>query len=138
MKMITLFYSPFNGNFARNKERILNYLDIKKIEDQPVAEALVQYPGPLTTERVTKIKAGEGKYYGLAFFLYCLMKYGTEEEKGALCFALTLPMAADALLYYGAELWGDKDSPHPSIQPFRLIAQDYGIITVQLAYEPHH
>ena len=130
-----LFMSPFIGDFDYSKSAIPRCIGIKKIEDLPVAEALVHYC-PVGGSDL--IKAGEGKYYGLAFFRYCLIKYGTEEEKKALHFTITLPMAAEALLYYGMKLWGDKSKSHPSIEPFRFVAQDYGIITVQLTYEPHH
>ena len=133
MPLPDLFKSPFNGEFDYSKGAILKYLLIKKIEDVPVAEALVQHPNNLLTE---KINAGEGKYYGLAFFLYCLMKYGTKEEKWALCFTVTLPMAVEAQLYYGTKLWVDRTKPHPSITPFRLAAEGLSNITVSIS--PFH
>ncbi|OHA84305.1 MAG: hypothetical protein A2937_02095 [Candidatus Yonathbacteria bacterium RIFCSPLOWO2_01_FULL_47_33b] len=128
-----LFQSPSNGEFDYSNGAILQCLGIKKIEDEPVVSATIVYR--LSDDL---IEAGQGKYYGLAFFYYCLQKYGTEEEKLTLSFTITFPMVVEAMLYYGAALWSDDTRSHSSIAPFRVAAQDVKDITVQLKYEPHH
>lgn len=139
MELPSQFRSPFNGDFPTNQITMLRFLmdqehlQISTITDQPVISATVQYP--LASET---IDAGQGRYYGLAFFYYCLQKYGTDEEKVSGLFTITFPMIVEAVLYYGAKLWSDDSKPHPSIMPFRIAAQDVKSITVQLKYEPNH
>lgn len=128
-----LFKSPFNGDFDYSKCAMPKCLGIKRIDDQPVVSAVITYP----LDRET-IESGPGKYYGLAFFYYCLQKYGTPAEKEFGLFKITFPMAPEAMLYYGAGLWSDDAHHHPSISPFRVAAQDVHDIMVQLKYEPHH
>lgn len=128
-----LFTSPFNGEFLYSQSAILMCLRIRKIENQPIMSATVTYR--LGTDT---IEAGRGKYYGLAFFHYCLTTYGTNEEMRTKCFKVTFPMVVEAMLYYGAALWSDDTHSHPSITPFRVAAQNVTDITVQLTYEPHH
>ncbi len=130
----SLFKSPFNGDFDHSKSAILPPLELNRIEDQPVASAIVIYP----LETTEPIKAGLGKYYGLAFLYYCLQKYGTPAEKESGLFKVTFLMAIEAQLYYGIKLWNDDTQPHPSISPFRVATQDAHDIIVQLKYEPDH
>lgn len=129
-----LFKSPFNGDFDYSKSAILHPLRISRIENQPVVSATVIY----RLESPEVIEAEPGKYYGLAFFYYCLQKYGTPAEKESGLFKITFPMAPEAMLYYGRKLWSDDTHPHPSISPFRVATQDIHDIIVQLKYEPDH
>lgn len=129
----SLFTSPFNGDFDRSKSTVLHALHLSRIEDQPVVSATVIYR--LGTD---VIEAEPGKYYGLAFFRYCLQEHGTEAEKESSLFKITFLMAVEAQLYYGIKLWNDDVHPHPSISPFRVAAQDTHDVIVQLKYEPHH
>ena len=108
----TGFESPFNGDFVMSRARVLPFLGVECIENQPVIKAeviFVHEPGYV-------IEAGDGKHYGLGFIEYCRQKCGCTTE-GVLTIAL--PMVCEAILYYGLPLWNDTMREHLSIIPFR-------------------
>ncbi len=134
MTPLNIFHSPFVGDWDWSKETIFEATGILSIaEFPPITSATIHYP---TYDEV--IEAGEGKYFGLAFFIYCLKKYGSEDEKGSGVFTITFVMASEAMLYYGAKLWSDYKESHPSIMPFRATAQGVSNITIELKYDPDH